>query len=149
MAVTASVQPAPGHIVYARSDFPHPIQFSISKDGMDYIVRNRPGSDLDGLVRVWTTASGLQASRCAGIIGPGFWQDATRPLRVSHIQTQLRSSTDVLDHICSVVEHKVNRTQVYKRCLLMFLVRQPFSKSPLIGQFTNDSDRGLCILNVS
>ena len=50
---------------------------------------------------------------------------------------------------CSVVEHKVNRTQVYKRCLLMFLVRQPFSKSSLIGQFTNDSDRGLCILNVS
>ena len=99
MAVTASVQPAPGHIVYARSDFPHPIQFSISKEGMDYIVRNRPGSDLDGLVRVWTTASGLQASRCAGIIGPGFWQDATRPLPVSHIQTQLRSSTDVLDHI--------------------------------------------------
>ena len=64
MAVTASVQPAPGHIVYARSDFPHPIQFSISKEGMDYIVRNRPGSDLDGLVRVWTTASGLEASSC-------------------------------------------------------------------------------------
>ena len=50
---------------------------------------------------------------------------------------------------CSVAEHKVDQTQVYKRCLLMFLVRQPFSKSPLIGQFTNDSDRGLCILNVS
>ena len=30
----------------------------------------------------------------------------------------------------------------------MFLFRQPFSKSPLNGQFTNDSDRGLCILNV-
>ena len=32
---------------------------------------------------------------------------------------------------CSVAEHKVNQTQVYKQCLLMFLVRQPFSKSPL------------------
>ena len=41
---------------------------------------------------------------------------------------------------CSVVEPKVNRTQVYKQCLLTFLVRQPFSKSPLIGHFTNDSE---------
>ena len=59
------------------------------------------------------------------------------------------TDTEQVPRDCSVVEHKVNRTQVYKRCLLMFFVRQPFSKSPLIGQFTNDSDQGLCILNVS
>ena len=29
----------------------------------DHIVQNRPGSDLDGLVRVWPNASGLEESR--------------------------------------------------------------------------------------
>ena len=62
-------------------------------------VLNRPGSDLDGLVKVWPNASGLEASRCAGIIWPGFWQDATGPLPVSHFQTRFRSSTDVPDNI--------------------------------------------------
>ena len=47
----------------------------------------------------WPNASGLEASRCAGIIGPGFWQDATGPLPVSHFQTLFRSSTDVPDTI--------------------------------------------------
>ena len=60
-------------------------------------VQNRPGSDLDVLVRVWPNASGLEASRCAGIIWPGFWQDVTGPLPVSHFQTRFRSSTDVPD----------------------------------------------------
>ena len=64
-----------------------------------FTVQNRPGSDLDGLVRVWPNASGLEASRCAGIIGPGFWEDATGPLPVFHFQTQSRSSTDAQDHI--------------------------------------------------
>ena len=81
MAVTASEQP---------------FQFRFSKQGMDHIAQNRPGSDLDGLavtktplpdrtplpdpfgqnqdglVRVWPNAYGLEASWCAGIIGPGF-----------------------------------------------------------------------------
>ena len=65
---------------------------------MDHIVQNRPGSDLDGLVRAWPNKSGLEASRCAGTIGPGFWQDATGPLPFSHLQTQFRSSTDVPDN---------------------------------------------------
>ena len=54
-----------------------------SKEGIDHIVQNQPGSTLDGLVRVWPNASGLEASRCAGIIRPGVWQDATSPLPVS------------------------------------------------------------------
>ena len=85
-------------LVYAGSDFPHPFQLRFSKKGMDHTVQNRPGSDLDGLVRVWTNASGLDASCCVGIIGTGFWQDASGPLPVSHFQTWLRSSTDVPDN---------------------------------------------------
>ena len=41
----------------------------------------------------------LEASWCAGIIWPGFWQDATGPLPVSHFQIRFRSSTDVPDNI--------------------------------------------------
>ena len=48
MAITASVQPESGRIVYAGSDFPHPFQLRFSKEGMDHIVQNRPGSDLAG-----------------------------------------------------------------------------------------------------
>ena len=88
-----------GRIVYAGSDFPNPFQLRFFKEDMDYTVQNRPGSDLDGLVRVWPNTSGLEASWCAGIIWPGFWQDATGPLPVSHFQTRFRSSTDVPDNI--------------------------------------------------
>ena len=49
----------------------HQIRFGSSKEDMDYTVQNWPGSDLDGLVRISPNASGLEASRCAGIIGPG------------------------------------------------------------------------------
>ena len=77
------------------------IRFSsvFSKEGMDHIVQNRPGSDLDGLVRVWPNTSGAEAGSCAGITWPGFWQNATGPLAVSHFQTRFRSSTDVPDNI--------------------------------------------------
>ena len=79
MAITASVQPESGQILYAGSDFPHPFQFRFSKESMGPTVQNRPGSDLNGLVRVWLNLFVLKASWCAGIIGPGFWQDATGP----------------------------------------------------------------------
>ena len=85
--------------IYARSDLPHPFQFRLSKEGTDHIVQNWPGSDLDGLVRVWPNASGLEASWCAGIVWPGFWQNATGPLPASHFQTRFHSSTDVPDNI--------------------------------------------------
>ena len=51
MAAVANVQLESGRIVYAGSDFQHPIQFCSSKEGPDHIVQNRPRSDLDGLVR--------------------------------------------------------------------------------------------------
>ena len=84
-AVTASVQPESGRIVYAGPNFPHPIRFRSSKEGPDHIVQNRPGSDLNGWTGFGQTQkSGLEASRCAGIIGAGLWQDATGPPPVSH-----------------------------------------------------------------
>ena len=86
--------------IYVGFYFPHQIQFRFSKEGLDYILQNRPGSDLDGFVRFGPNASGLEASLCQGIIGPGFWQDATGPLPVSHFQTRLRSSTDGPEKYC-------------------------------------------------
>ena len=93
------MQSESGRIIYAESDFPHPFQLRFSKEGIDGIVQNRPGSDLNALVMVWPNASGLEARRCAGFIWPGFWQDATGLLPVSHFQTRFRSSTDVSDNI--------------------------------------------------
>ena len=99
MAIMASRLPESGWIVYVGSNFPHSFQLHFSKEGMDHIVQNRPGSDLDGLVRVSPDASGLEASWCVGIIWPGVWQDTTSLLPVSDFQTQFRSSTDVSDNI--------------------------------------------------
>ena len=81
MAIMASVQPESARIVYLGSNFPHPIRFRFSKEGLNPTVQNRPGSDLDDLVRFWPNASGPEASRCARTAGPGFWQNATSPLR--------------------------------------------------------------------
>ena len=92
------MQPESGRIVYAGSHFPHPFLFRFSQEGMNHILQNRPGSYLNGLVSVWPNASGLEASWCAGIIWPGFWQDATGPLPVFQFQTRFRSPTDVLDN---------------------------------------------------
>ena len=77
MAITDSVRPKLARIVYSGSEFPHPFGFRFSKDGMDQIVQNRPGSYVDSLVMVWPNTSGLEASWGAGIIGTGFWQDTT------------------------------------------------------------------------
>ena len=85
-----------------------------SKEGMDLIVQNRPGSDLDGLVRVWPNTSGLEANRCAGIIWPGFRQNATGPLQVSRFQIRLHSSTDVPDHI---VQNQLGSDVVLADCV--------------------------------
>ena len=60
-------------------------------------------TDPDPIWMAWSglgqiNTSGLEASRCAGIIWPGFWQDSTGPLPVSQFQTRFRSSTDVPDN---------------------------------------------------
>ena len=46
MTIMATVQPESGRTGYAGSDFPYPFQLRFSKEGIDLIVENRPGSDL-------------------------------------------------------------------------------------------------------
>ena len=118
MAIMASVQPENGRIVYSGSDFQHPIWFCFSREGLDHIVQNQPRSALDGLVRFWPNASGPEASRCAKTIWPSFWQNATRPLPVSHFQTWLHSSTDGLDHI---VQNQAGSNLVLADCVRFWL----------------------------
>ena len=69
----------------AGSNFQHPIWLHSFKEGPDHIVQNWPGSDLDGLVRCWPSASGPEASQHARIIQPAssqhFWTD---PDRIRH-----------------------------------------------------------------
>ena len=52
----------------------------------------RPGQGL--AKRIWSGSKPV-----CQIIGPGFWQDATGPLPVSHFQIRLRSCTDGPNHI--------------------------------------------------
>ena len=66
----ASMRLELGQIRNARSDFPCPIQFHSCEEGRDHIVQSQPRSNLDGLVTLWPNGSGLEASWCAGIIGP-------------------------------------------------------------------------------
>ena len=59
------------------------------------LCKNRPVSDLDGLVRVWPNASGSKpVSESSGPVS-----GRTQPSRYqfSHLQTLFRSSTDVID----------------------------------------------------
>ena len=80
MASTGNMQPESGWIVHAGFNFLHPIQFHSSKEGLDSIAQSRPRSNLDSLIRFWPNASGPEASWCARIRGPGFWQNETIPL---------------------------------------------------------------------
>ena len=73
IAITASMQPELGRIIYAGSKFLHLIQFRSAKEGLCHSVENQPGSNLDGLVRFWPNVSGPEASWCARIIEP--WSD--------------------------------------------------------------------------
>ena len=94
MAVTDNVQPKSGRIVYAVSDFLHPFQFHFSKEGMDRIVQNRPGSDLDGLVKHIRKQAGVQESS-----GPVSGRTQPPRYQFSHLQTQFSSSRDAPDNI--------------------------------------------------
>ena len=71
MVITVSVQAGSDQIIYARPDFLCLLWFCSSKEGLDHIVQNWSGSNLYGLVWVWQNMSGLAASWCARIIGPG------------------------------------------------------------------------------
>ena len=122
MAFTASVQPESGRIY--MPDPTSRIRFSSifpKKAWIILAVQNRPGSDLNGLVRVWPNTSGPEASWSAGIIGPGFWQDATGLLPVSDFLTRFRSSTDVLDN---TVQNQPGSDLVLADCVRSVLAKR-------------------------
>ena len=100
MAITDSVQPESGRIVY-MPDPTSRILFSSVFQKKAWVILYTTGPDPIWMVwsGFWPNASGLEASRCAGIIGPGIWQDTTGPLSVSHFQTRFRSSADAPDNI--------------------------------------------------
>ena len=92
--VSGRTQPAP--LPVSRFQ----IRFRSSTDVPDNTVQNQPGSGLilADCVRFWPNGSGPEASRCAGIIWPGFWHEAPGPLPVSDFLTRFRSSTDDPDN---------------------------------------------------
>ena len=94
----ASEQPESSWIVYAWSNFLHPIRFFSSKEGQDHIVKNWSRSNLDGRVRFWASTSCPEASQCARLIRPGL-AECNRPSTNFQFQTLLRSATDGPDHI--------------------------------------------------
>ena len=127
VVITASVQPKWARIVNARSDFPHPFQFCFSKKRMDHIAQNRPGSDLNGLVRVWPNVSGLEASWCAGIIRPGSGR--TQPARYQFSTFRLGSVLpDILDNI---VQNQPRSDLVLADCVRFW----PNGSSPEASQY--------------
>ena len=93
---------------------PASIRFHSSKEGPDHIVQNRARqflytSFLPDRIHLAQTWPGHLDRFWAKCIRSGrklvyknclarFWQNATGPLRVSHFQTRLRSSTDSPDH---------------------------------------------------
>ena len=121
----ASMQPESGQI-YTGSHFLHLFQLCFSKEGLDHIVLKRPGFDLDGVVRVWPNASDLEASWCAGIIWPGFWQGTTGLLPVSHFQTWFRCSTDVPD---KTVQNQPGSDLVLADCVMFWPNRSSLEES--------------------
>ena len=89
-------------------------------------MQNRPGSDLDGLVRFCPNASSPEASRCARTIRPSFWQNATSLLPVSHFQTRLCSSTNSLDRI---LQNQAGSDLVLADCVRFWLNRSGLEAS--------------------
>ena len=65
-----------------------------STDGLGHTVQNQPGSSLVLATCIWSGSKLVCKNHQAR-----FWQNATSPLPVFHLQTQWRSSTDGLGHI--------------------------------------------------
>ena len=85
MAITISMLPESGRILYVGSDFLHLIRFRSAKEG--------------STMRFWPDTSDLEVIQCAKNQWDRLWQNAPGPLPVSNFQTRLRSSTDGPDHI--------------------------------------------------
>ena len=83
----------------AGSDFPHLIQCHSSKEGLDHIVQNGPRFDLDGLVKIWPNASGLEASQYARIIRPASGKMQLAPYQFPTFRLSCVPPHDGQDHI--------------------------------------------------
>ena len=106
MAITAGMQPESAWIVHARSDFPHPFQFCC--------FQRRHGSYCAKLTWIWSGwpgqglakhiyTSGLEASWCAGIIGPGFWQRFCSSTGVPDSTVQNQPGSNSSGWLCQVL----------------------------------------------
>ena len=105
VAITASMQPKSGQTVYAGPNFPHQIPFHSSKEGVYHIVQNQPGSDLDGLVRFWPNAPGLEASQCARSIRP-----VSDRMQAAHYQFPTFSLSCILQQMAQTI-FSITRTR--------------------------------------
>ena len=110
----ASMQPESGSIILCWMQLPTSFSVPFFQRRQGHTVQNWPGSDLNGLARVWLNSSGLKASWCAGISRPGYWQDATNQLPGSHFQTRFRSSPDILDN--NIVQNQPGSDLVLADC---------------------------------
>ena len=98
-AITASMQPESGQIVYTRSEFLHLIQFCSSYKGPDHTVQN-PACNWSGwcgqILAQWIRSGSKPVSKNRRV---WFWQNVTRQLPVSLFQAPFHSSTDSQNHI--------------------------------------------------
>ena len=132
MAITASVQPVSGRIVYAGSDFLHPFQYRFPKKA--WIIRR---TDPDP---IWMACAGFGQTHLdwkqAGVqesLGPVSGR--TQPARyqpVSHFQTRFRSSTDVPDNI---VQNQTGSDLVLADCVRFW----PNGSGPEASQCARES----------
>ena len=99
MVITVSVQAGSDQIIYARPDFLCLLWFCSSKEGLDHIVQNGPRFDLDGLVKIWPNASGLEASQYARIIRPASGKMQLAPYQFPTFRLSCVPPHDGQDHI--------------------------------------------------
>ena len=79
----------------------HSFLFISIQDSADLYLSNHFPVNMLGLIQMRFGCDQLrpvEASWCARIIGPQFWQNATGLLLVSHFQTRLQFSKDSLGH---------------------------------------------------
>ena len=102
---------------WGRSDFLHQIQCCSSKDDPDHIVQNRPGSDLDGMVRFWPKGCSPESSQCARITVPSF--DKTQS---AHYQfPTFRIGCHRVDSLGHIVQNQPGSDLVLADCVRFWL----------------------------
>ena len=129
MAITASVEPESGRIVYAGSDFPIPIRFRFfvfcfsPKKAQTLLCKTDP--DL-----IWMALSGFSQThrvrKQAGVQeSSGLVSGRMSP--ISHFQTRMRSSTDGPHHL---VQNHPGSDLLLADCQVLAKRIRPGSKLP-------------------